>query len=162
MPVKKIYRQKGDTIIEVLIAMAIISFILIGAYITINRNILLLDDSQEHSQAVYLLSSQIESLRQSKINTSINGQCFNGITLFNNTGPVGSNNCILNSSGTEASANQQPNYSITINSTPTIVHLSPSNSYTYYTYQLKATWTSLLSSSNPTATDQIIMYYSNK
>ncbi len=152
--------QKGDTIIEVLIALTIISFILVGAYVTINRNILLLEDTQEHSEATYILSSQIESLRESGINRPVNDQCFNGINLVNNTGPVGTNNCIFNSSGTVASTNQQPNYSVTINSVQNIVHLSPSNSYSYYTYQLSIKWYSLLGTSNPI--DQIIMYYSNQ
>src|ERR1017187_1268844 len=55
--------QKGDTIIEVLIAIAIISFILGGAYVTSNNSLLATHDAQEHGAALQLLQTEVELLK---------------------------------------------------------------------------------------------------
>lgn len=67
--------QKGDTIIEVLITIAIISTVLVGAFIATNKNIATIQNTQEHSQAQKLVESQIESLRNAGKLTS-SGDCF--------------------------------------------------------------------------------------
>jgi len=56
--------QRGDTIIEVLIAMAVVSSVLAISYATMNRNLLTIQDSQERTQAAKLVQGQIESVRQ--------------------------------------------------------------------------------------------------
>jgi len=62
--VKQVLRkQAGDTIIEVLIAMAIASSVLAIAFATGNRNLAMSRDSQERSEASRLVQGQIESLR---------------------------------------------------------------------------------------------------
>jgi Tfp pilus assembly protein PilV len=68
-------RQEGDTIVEVLIAIAIVSLILTAAYVISNKNTLAVQDNQERIQAQHLAEEQIESLRAKGSVTS--GACFN-------------------------------------------------------------------------------------
>jgi prepilin-type N-terminal cleavage/methylation domain-containing protein len=71
--------QRGDTIVEVLLAMAVMSLVLVGAYVTTNKNEITLQNSQEREQAQRLVEGQIEMLRaQGGIITS--GDCFNSST----------------------------------------------------------------------------------
>lgn len=60
---KKHRSQRGDTIVEVLIALSVISLILVGAFVTSNRSAAATRDSQEHAEASQLLMSQIELVR---------------------------------------------------------------------------------------------------
>jgi Tfp pilus assembly protein PilV len=72
-------RERGDTIVEVLIATGIISLVLAGAYVTSNKNTVLMQTSQEREQAQRLIEAQIETLRANK-GIAISGHCFNGLT----------------------------------------------------------------------------------
>lgn len=127
--------QRGDTIVEVLIAIAVISLVLVGAYASVNHNALTMQDSQEHGQALKLLQSQLEFLRN---NGGISGgSCFSSAGL-----PTGS--CNFNSAGTAPTGNQTP---YTMNIT------GPDGTKTY---TVKVTWPSVLASSG---TGQITMFY---
>jgi Tfp pilus assembly protein PilV len=55
--------QAGDTIVEVVIAVAIVSTILAGAFTVTNRSTIAVRDSEEHAQALQLLQGQVELLR---------------------------------------------------------------------------------------------------
>lgn len=55
--------QRGDTIVEVLIALAIISSVLAGAFFVTNRSAQNVRDTEEHAQALQLLQGQIELVR---------------------------------------------------------------------------------------------------
>lgn len=55
--------QKGDTIVEVLICIAILGFVLSASYTLTTRNQAVSQKSQERSQAVSLAESQLERLR---------------------------------------------------------------------------------------------------
>lgn len=55
--------QMGDTIVEVLIAIAVISAILGGAFAVAHNSQQGVRDSQEHAQGLKLLESQVEQLR---------------------------------------------------------------------------------------------------
>lgn len=55
--------QRGDTIVEVLIATAIVSMVLTTAYTITNRNIQTEQNIQEQTQAQELVSRQLELLR---------------------------------------------------------------------------------------------------
>lgn len=59
----KFRKQSGDTIIEVLIVLAVVGFALGISYATANRSLLATRQAQETSGAVALLQSQIEALR---------------------------------------------------------------------------------------------------
>lgn len=56
-------RQRGDTIVEVMIAIAIISSVLAGAFYMTNHSTRAVRDSEEHAQALQLLQGQLEQLR---------------------------------------------------------------------------------------------------
>lgn len=80
----KFRRERGDTIIEVLIAITVASAVLGYTYSTMNRNLLATRASQERTEATKLAQGQIEllkSLRNSG-NTEINDgtYCLNGVT----------------------------------------------------------------------------------
>ena len=71
--------SRGDTIIEVLIAIAVISVVLVTAYVVTNKNTQSIQDTQERAQAQALVNAQIEALRNNQgIGTS--GNCFEGTT----------------------------------------------------------------------------------
>jgi prepilin-type N-terminal cleavage/methylation domain-containing protein len=55
--------QRGDTVIEVLIALAIISSVLAGAFFVTNHSSQNVRDTEEHSQAIQLLQGQVEQIR---------------------------------------------------------------------------------------------------
>lgn len=58
--------QRGDTIVEVLISVAVASLMLAGAYAITNHNVITQQDTQEHNQAQQLVQSQIELLHSDK------------------------------------------------------------------------------------------------
>src|ERR1700677_849276 len=55
--------QRGDTIVEVLIAITIVSMILGGAYLTSHNSLDATQDAQEHDNALQLAQGQVELLR---------------------------------------------------------------------------------------------------
>lgn len=62
MPIKRPLRDRGDTIVEVLISIALIGTILAGAYAAAYRSSRDIQDSQEHETAIVLGQSQLEIL----------------------------------------------------------------------------------------------------
>ena len=60
-------KQAGDTIVEVIIAVAVVSSVLIGAYTVTNRSVQAVRDSEEHAQALQWLQGQVELLRQAAL-----------------------------------------------------------------------------------------------
>ena len=57
-------KQRGDTLVEVIICIGIVSLILTGAYVTTNRSTLGIRDAQEHAEALKLAQGQLEQIRQ--------------------------------------------------------------------------------------------------
>jgi type II secretory pathway pseudopilin PulG len=55
---------RGDTIVEVLIAVAIVSLVLVSAYAISSRSTRTVQDTQEHQQALSIADSQVEFLRR--------------------------------------------------------------------------------------------------
>jgi prepilin-type N-terminal cleavage/methylation domain-containing protein len=68
--------QRGDTIVEVLVSLAIISLVLAGAYATSSRNTSLIQSSQEREQAQRLVEAQIENIRAHNGVTTTSPVCF--------------------------------------------------------------------------------------
>src|SRR5690606_39104613 len=62
-PVLQRRREAGDTIVEVLIAIAVVSSVLAITYSIMNRNLLTMRDNQERTEAMKLAQGQIEALR---------------------------------------------------------------------------------------------------
>jgi type II secretory pathway pseudopilin PulG len=56
-------RQRGDTIVEVLISLTVISLVLGGAYVTTNKSLIATRSAQERSNALKLAESQIEQIK---------------------------------------------------------------------------------------------------
>jgi hypothetical protein len=55
--------ESGDTIVEVLISIAVVSSVLAGAFAVSNRSTINILDSQEHAEALQHLQGQVELLR---------------------------------------------------------------------------------------------------
>ena len=55
--------QLGDTIVEVLIVIAVISLVMAGAYVTTNRSLLATRAAQERGNALKLAETQIEEIK---------------------------------------------------------------------------------------------------
>jgi type II secretory pathway pseudopilin PulG len=56
-------KQAGDTIVEVIIAVAVISTVLAGAFLVTTNSSRGIRDSEEHAQALQYLQGQVELLR---------------------------------------------------------------------------------------------------
>lgn len=57
--------QRGDTIVEVLIALAVLSIVLTGAYVSSRNSLNNTRDAQERGEALKLAEEQLEKLRNS-------------------------------------------------------------------------------------------------
>lgn len=92
-------RERGDTIVEVLIAVAVIALVLAGAYVATNRSLLASRSSQERVNALKLAESQIEQIKGLAASQPA--------SLFTASGPNASPNpfCIAKSSGQPVAAN---------------------------------------------------------
>ncbi len=124
--------ERGDTIVEVLIAIAVVSTVLGGAYVTTNRSLQNTRSAQEQSNAVKVVESQLELLKfmgekTGALKTPPASFCI--ITtgaapaLANTTDPT--RPCDLNTQGVKASASDQPVYRTSITQTsPNIFRLT--------------------------------------
>ncbi|QQS19144.1 hypothetical protein IPL68_03850 [Candidatus Saccharibacteria bacterium] len=72
-------RQRGDTIIEVLIASAIASLVLTSAYALTNKNVGAIQEAQEQSVAQKLVEQQVELLRAASA-APVDAGCYSGAT----------------------------------------------------------------------------------
>lgn len=113
-------RERGDTLVEVLIAIAVVSLILGGAYVTTNRSLQATRSAQERGVALKLAESQIERLKglmstssAAAVMATSGDFCISYTTNL----PVTSTNaeCALNTQGTQTS--QEPIFHIAINRT---------------------------------------------
>jgi prepilin-type N-terminal cleavage/methylation domain-containing protein len=98
--------QRGDTLIEVLICVLVVTLILVGAYVTTHQATLGVRNSQEHAEALKLVQSQLEMLRQdaskpagSKVFTITPPFCMVNSEAMSTTIAPGLTDCIQNSSG---------------------------------------------------------------
>jgi len=137
--------QVGDTMVEVLISMAIVSMILGGAYVTSNKSTLSIRDAQEHVDALKLASAEIELLK-SLSPPPLNGNhlCF---TLDGTPHPYTTDNseCILTSAGDKDSTGILPAY--TVNITDVVIN-------SYDTFRVNISWASITGGNG-----NIDMYY---
>ncbi|TAH34192.1 hypothetical protein EYC59_03495 [Candidatus Saccharibacteria bacterium] len=76
-------QQTGDTIVEVLIAVAVIAFTITGAYALSLRSTVSTQDAQERGQALKLVETQLEFLRNA--GTISGGNCFDTTGMPTNT-----------------------------------------------------------------------------
>jgi type II secretory pathway pseudopilin PulG len=138
--------QTGDTIVEVLIAVAVISMILVAAYAITNHNTLAVEDTQEHSQALQLAQEQIEFLRTNGAPTGSN-------TCFSSSGASASGAaCVVGSDGTPTTGQPAYNLSVTApgGTPPSNCQAGSPTAYTICAY-----WDSLLRGQK----NNIALYY---
>lgn len=91
MFLKKNRRQRGDTIVEVLIAVIVLSTILASAYVVASRSYKENQQTQEHAQALQVAQAQLETLRATSSRPAVTPFCFDssGNLVANSTWPPG-------------------------------------------------------------------------
>ncbi|HEY4161084.1 MAG TPA: hypothetical protein VGM08_03420 [Candidatus Saccharimonadales bacterium] len=141
---KLLRSERGDTIVEVLIAIAVASLILVTAYVTTHHSLTTIEDTQEHSEALQLAQSQVEALRSTQ-KTPASGGCFNsdGTT-------ASSSGCGLDAAGAKFNADTSRGTEFTVAITSTTDSRSGMS-----TYKVVTSWDSLL---NP-GKDFVTLYY---
>lgn len=116
-------RETGDTIVEVLIAIAVVSLILGGAYVTTNRSLLATRAAEERGNALKLAESQVEQLKgiaNSSLADTIFGTgtpmpfCISGVSGA--VVAVANPDCVVNASGTPT--NIEPKYNLSVERGP--------------------------------------------
>lgn len=142
--------QRGDTIVEVLIAIGIVSLVLTTAYNMSNRNRQTMQNTREQTQAQKLVEGQIELLREQENPSNMSNKCFvriageGGDTEDLEPRSTSDNQCLVDANGYQAASDYSgAKYSLSIN-------YSSSNVYT-----IKATWDKLGG-----GTGNVTMYYS--
>lgn len=143
-PVRRL-AERGDTIVEVLISITILSLILGGAYVTTSHSLNDTRDAQEHSNATKLIETQLEELR-SAASTNAGTIFSNTLQPFCMTGgsdtlvTLPSTSCTVGTTGAPISSpSQQPQYGLRIDRTATTA-----GGLTYYTFTATASWDSLI------------------
>lgn len=97
MLIRKKLTAAGDTIVEVIIVLAVLGLALGISYATANRSLIGVRQAQENSQATALLQAQVEKLRALACTTGI-GNCSNasGANIYQ---PGGIKFCVTGTSG---------------------------------------------------------------
>ncbi|HSW99823.1 MAG TPA: prepilin-type N-terminal cleavage/methylation domain-containing protein [Patescibacteria group bacterium] len=122
--------QSGDTLVEVLISIVIVSTVIGGAFVVSNKSLQSTRSTQERSNALKLSEAQIEQLRGliASDPTQVFGAgvpttfCMNsssGVTKLYDAGTalLKQQNCVFDTSGAIAAANTQPAYTLVIKRT---------------------------------------------
>jgi len=145
-PFTKSLNQRGDTIVEVLISIAVVSLVLGGAYVTTNKSLMATRASEEQSNAVKLVESQFELLKGMAATDTgtitINGApqkfCISSATTV-----AASTSAACKVDSTGAPTTTEPVYNITVEKQINNV------------YSIKADWNSI----RQTGKDQVQMFY---
>jgi|GEM_PF-794047 len=119
------YGQRGDTLVEVLVSIVIVSTVIGGAYVVSNKSLQSTRSTQERSNALKLSESQIEQLRAlvasdptavfgASVPTVFCMSSNSGTTkLYDaSTALLKQQNCVFDTSGMIAAANTQPAYTL--------------------------------------------------
>jgi Tfp pilus assembly protein PilV len=114
--------QAGDTIVEVMIAIVVISTVLAGAFWVSRNSLKNVRDSEEHSQALKLAQGQVEWLRQAAMKVSDSSKLPASAFCFDATGAT--------QSGAACTTGL---YTLSIASVPPVAN----------TYQVTARWDSI-------------------
>lgn len=130
------FKERGDTIVEVLISIAVVSLVLGGAYVTTNRSLLATRSAEERGNAIKLAESQIEQIKGlAKSNpTLVFGSstpmpfCIAKATAQ----PVLATNaaCLVNAAGDPVTASTQPAYALSVQRGPDVNTFTITNRWT--------------------------------
>lgn len=146
--------QRGDTIVEVLVALAVLGAVLGGAYVVVNRNVLSNQSSQERIQAVKIAESQFERLKIVAANNpsalSWTNFC---VTQTNTRANTTQSECLVNANGVPTTA--IPNYRINVQRVAWVSIPGPGNSQAGSRFQATITWDSIGGGS----TDSLSYFY---
>lgn len=156
-----IKQDRGDTIVEVLISLAILVLVLGGAYYTANQSYRNNIDSQEHSEGLTIAQTQVEELR-------LNGDSFNPANDYCLQPPdTPSTSCFVASNNTSQfyptmhkclQSSTAYCYQVTITEPSTTkINLGlppPSTPVTVNTYEVNVNWQALGG-----GTDNVVLYY---
>lgn len=134
--------QRGDSIVEVLIAIAIVSLVLVSGYVISNKNAQAIQNNEERVQAQHIVEAQIDALR-AKCGLSTDSTCFTSGDCF-----VGADERDPSDSGSPCDQSQ-PGSGATYH---VAVSGPASNVYT-----VAVTWTSIGAASNDDS--NVTMYY---
>src|SRR5688572_22723676 len=78
-----VYKQRGDTLVEVLMSLVVLSMVIVGAVTLMNRGLQSAQIALEHSQARQEVNRQLELLRYLRDQYSINAASTDGVTWNN-------------------------------------------------------------------------------
>lgn len=121
-------KERGDTIVEVLIAVAVIGMTLGGAYVTTNRNMQTSRNTEERSAGLKVAEGQIEQLKAliAKDAAKVFGGSLPGTFCVNEGDVFGSNNtkCKVNLQGKAVAATPQYEISNTKDGNTFTVHVT--------------------------------------
>ncbi len=147
--------QAGDTLVEVLIAILIVSLVLTGAYVTTNRSALGVRNAQEQAEALKLIQGQLEQVRQNGTQsadvfaqTAGREFCMIDAEVVDATANPGATSCRQDSSGQPA--NEQPVYALTVQRND-CVDYTPPTGLTCHAFTAKAVWDSVTASGQSTS-----------
>jgi len=115
MRIVKRLSERGDTLVEVLIAIAVISLILGGAFVMTNRSLQGTRDAQERVNATKLVEGQIEQIKNLAAIDSEDLFAATGSFCIDSTGTVvaaSTAGCRVDSSG--GTPTEEPIYSLAI------------------------------------------------
>lgn len=147
-------RQRGDTIVEVLIALAVLGAVLGGAYVVVNRNVRSNQSSQERIQAVKVAESQFERLKIVAANDpsalSWTNFC---MTPTNTRANTGQPDCLVDANGVPTTA--APNFRVLIERVAWVAIPGPGNSQAGSRFRATITWDAF----RGTGTDSLNYYY---
>ena len=136
-------RERGDTIVEVLICLAVLGLVLGGAYVTANRNSLANRSAQERLEAVKLAEAQIERLRtavqadSALLNRTV-GFCLPSDTAALTPVAASDARCTVRADDTTAPADVAPRYGMSITR---VAAMPPtSDGVLGYRYRVTASW----------------------
>lgn len=131
----RINSQKGDTIVEVLIAIAVLAFALGMGYATANRSNVAIQSNKERYQAQLVVNKQVEYLRAGVNSGSVNkGSITNAVDCV-----VISSGSYLRATGTNCNdPSSGPTYAVNVD--PVTCSTAPS---TFCTYKITVDWDSL-------------------
>ena len=151
--------QAGDTIVEVVIAIAVIATVLTGAFVVSSHSLTAVRDSQEHSEALELLQGQVEDLRNAaaqtgKLTTYVTSGsrfCFNNLNVISSPSSSGSP-CTQDSA--QKSGQLDSRYALAIQTCSSPQCPSPGFNSPTTNFILTATWPALND-----GTDQVQLTY---
>lgn len=121
---KKFSRERGDTLVEVMVAIVIVATVIGGAYVVSNRSLQSTRSAQERSSALKLAEAQIEQLKNQVTadSTAIFGAAVptnfclvsdtTGTHVYDFTQASQKVNCVVDANGAPTTA--EPKYTINI------------------------------------------------